>query len=412
MNILHEIDQCKEALAKAKDQNAKLPEKALSKFTLAENLLIDCLRVLNEINENILDLTSLDDVSVKLEKAHEFWESLPNGRIREEHLKMLVERSALSLQRLRAGGIDIIETYKFSDDEMRLASDLGPNFEALEKVWADWRWNALKNQKNHLLWTPTRGQLDNDEFKVNPWFKKFYNIIYRVYTENPNHEIRQLKDRKAAQSKLAELKISNPDLNFKDLVEFPELWERMQDGWKSYSNPNFRNPNAVKIDLGKPINTVLFNFLQGDWFEAYVAHQFSDQLQRVDIPHETYMRVKYETVLNSSSNGVNTKQLGGHFSGEIDVIVATDEKIVCIECKSGRLKLEDADRAVHRRDVIQGALKEVGLDPSMTLFAIVHAPRNENDEVPKFLEEKGMRVLGPADVSKFARSTFDGSKKR
>jgi hypothetical protein len=403
MNLLQTIQDCLSSIEAVKNKNSsRLPPKAIRNFDLAEGFLLRAMHYLREINDNAVELTSIDDDSGSSLKARCYFSELPSGKITSTELKTLIDLSCFSLQRLREGGVDVSEINKFSDQQMDLARRIGPDFSAMEKIWADWKFNS-HNNKNHLIWIPKRGATEEGgEFIPNKWFKSFYNLIRPIYSDEI-HPVLILHDYRKGRSKLDEIKSQN----WKDLTRYSELWQPLKDGWRGFDNPKNRLNNQVMVQLGAPNDPAMFQFLTGGWFEAYVAHQFEDHLSRVNIPNETYTRVKYKTVLHSSVDGIDTTKLGGHFQGEIDVIVATQNKIVCIECKSGKLNPEITKRTIQRRDVIRGVLNEVGLDSNMAQFVLVHAQNFADNQVISSLRENQIITLSPADVGQFARGFAD-----
>lgn len=382
--------------------NSSMAVKAKMKICDAKTHLQQCIDVLKDINENVVSLSEIDQTESKIGSAMAFRSQLDSGYIKDNDLNDLVELSPF-LNRLFQGGISFEEMYIFSPEYLKLASLLGPNFKALERIWADWRFNCLK--ANHFIWMSHRGHYNSqrEEIEPNVWFKKFYEIIRPIYDKETEHKILMISDLRKS---LEHLSLIHSEKNPKKMVDFPEFWEPMKEGWKSFSNPKYRANNQVMIQLGKVVDHQLKEFINGGWFEAYVAFQFEDHLKRIRKPHEVYTRVKIKMALHKSVENVKVEKIGGLLSREIDVLAATDDKFAFVECKAGKLTQDEAEKALLRRDIIRAVLSEVGADPKMAVFALVHAPKVESEAVDAFLQENGMPVLAPHEVAHFARNFF------
>jgi hypothetical protein len=123
-------------------------------------------------------------------------------------------------------------------------------------------------------------------------------------------------------------------------------------------------------------------------------------LQRLELPHEIVTRLKYSTVREGK----------GRFEGELDVLISTDDKLVLVECKSGKFSIEDARRMLERKEVIEAALLEAQATSMKLDFLLVHAPLSESPDARKLVEQAGIHVLGPVDVLSFAKNHFLGHR--
>jgi Domain of unknown function (DUF1887) len=397
IDLLTQCDQLIESISLVySDRKSSLPAKAQEKFSKVIDQLQLAKTKLEDINENVMQLTALNTEAQNLADARSIWKSMPSGLIRGEPLKELVNKSSLALKFLREGYIDVVELGKFSDSEMKLAQQLGPNFPAFEAVWADWRYNIFSNPDNHFLWLRERGEtvLDDAEqivaVKPNKFFPKFAKLLEPIYGSYLSKELQGCN--RNGRQKSAE----NSD------------WSPLT--WESYEKESWKTNRQVRLLLGKPTNNEFLNFVKGGWFEAYVQYQFSDMLDRLNVPHEVFTRLKYKTTLNQDTEGVDVRREGGHFAGEIDVVVSTHEKILFVECKSGKFNMEDAQKVVRRKNVINAALKSTNATSMQVEFLLVHAPRIESDDVIKYVTDYGVTVLNPGDVYQFAKMHFQSTQ--
>lgn len=374
------------------ERKNSLPVKAQEKFTDVINQLQLAKVKLVDINENVMTLTLPNSEAQNLEDARSIWNAMPSGFIRGAPLKELVNKSSLALKFLREGYVDVTELGKFSDSEMKLAQQLGPNFPAFEAVWADWRFNIFSSPDNHFLWLRERGETILDDagqilaVKPNKFFPRFAKLLEPIYGPYLSKDLQGCNRNGAKKSY--------------DVNEWTPL------SWESYEKESWKTNRQVRLFLGKPTNNDFLNFVLGGWFEAYVQYQFSDMLDRLNVPHEAFTRLKYKTTLNQDTEGVDVRREGGHFSGEIDVVVSTHEKILFVECKSGNLSIEDAQKVVRRKNVINAALKSTNATSMQVDFLLVHAPRIESSDVTKYLFDSGVTVLNPGDVIQFAKNHF------
>lgn len=368
-------------------QSGTLPKNAQAKFHLAKELLAQTSAALVDISENVRDLTAIEVHSRAIIKASELWASMPPGRVTGSRLEQLFKQSSQALKFLHRGRIDGIEAYKFSEDEINFAKELGQEFNGYEPIWTDWRFNvaARDRDQRHYLWINERGEKfetpDGQSYVVpNQYLKKFAKLLERhgLYGSQSIDEpqiCRQFGKKKITDN---------------------EAWQVIRNGWVGFETKHYLQTAQARVLLGDPLNQPKFQFVLGGWFEAYVQYLFSDMLERLEKPHEIVTRLKYEAVLEGR----------GRFKGELDVLISTEDKLVIVECKSGKLSVDDAHRVLVRKQVIEEALRSAQSTAMQIDFLLVHAPRSESPEARELIEKAGVHVLGPVEVLSFAKNHF------
>ncbi len=373
-------------------QSGTLPKNAQAKFQLALDLLGQADVALADISENVRDLTAIEFNSQALLRASEAWASVPDGPVKGTPLEMLFKQSSQALKYLHRGRIDAISSYKFSSDELAFARELGQDFNGYEPIWADWRFNVTAKDRDarHYLWINERGEKQKtadgrDVVAPNRFLKRFAKLLQRwgLYSAPSIDEPQMCKA-----------------FGRKKITE-PEAWAPIKNGWEGFEKENFLTTAQCRVLLGDPLNPALFQFVLGGWFEAYVQYLFSDMLQRLELPHEIVTRLKYSTV----------RETKGRSEGELDVLISTDDKLVVVECKSGKFTIEDARRTLERKTVIEDALLDAQATSMKLDFLLVHAPRSESPDARQLVEGAGIHVLGPVEVLSFAKNHFQGRRR-
>lgn len=364
-----------------------LPKNAQAKFQLARDFLAQTNAALLDISDNVRDLTAIEVHSKAMLLASETWACLPDGRVTGEPLKQLFKQSSQALKFLHQGRVDATEAYKFSEEELSFAKELGQDFLGYEPIWSDWRFNisARDRDERHYLWINERGERmehpDGKHYVIpNLFLKKFAKLLERrgVY----------------AGASIAEPQICRVQGRRK--VTDNEAWMPIKNGWEGFEKEYYLSTTQARVLLGEPVNKAMFQFVLGGWFEAYVQYLFSDMLERLEKPHEIVTKLKYNAVLEGQ----------GAFNGELDVLISTEDKLVVVECKSGKLTADDAKRVLVRKKVIEQALSSVQATSMKIDFLLIHAPRSDSPDARKIVEDGGVQVMDPVEVLSFAKNHF------
>jgi hypothetical protein len=131
-------------------------------------------------------------------------------------------------------------------------------------------------------------------------------------------------------------------------------------------------------------------FLKGEWLNAYVYDIIEDQLRRHEVAFELYTDVSYK----APSDLIRA-------ASEFDVIGRFRDKVVCVECKSGRLDADrgDFDDLVQRTEALRTVLSSMGGGETHFLFFVVYDPKlNSEEEMRERLEPAAIRPLRPTEV--------------
>jgi hypothetical protein len=375
-------------------------------FKTVDGHLQSALAMLQRINDEVFDLTDISTESEEVRNAAALYNTLPTGLINGEPLKALYStpKGSQALNALFQGGLDITSVSKFTPQQMTFAQQLGENFFKYKQAWTWWRY--ARSNRTHMLYTHKRG-----EKKIFPSFKEGENPRSGCSVDKRIHEFaRALKQHGAYEGsrpqmlkpaiKAQSLKSSvkgavHANLDLKYIAD-DTLWEDFKGGWDGFNNDAFGYLGHVRVVLDKPGANELLDFVNGYWFEAYVQHLFTNTLMRTGKPHEIFTQLKYEVALTGK----------GRRSGELDVLVATDDKLVVVECKSGKFEQADADRVLQRKEDIQEAARQQLQGREMT-FVLVQSPRGPDPhDILGNLEAEGIVVLEPEKLIGFAKQHF------
>jgi hypothetical protein len=152
---------------------------------------------------------------------------------------------------------------------------------------------------------------------------------------------------------------------------------------------NGRPETELLVVYGKR-DAASFQFLKGEWLNCYVYDIIDDQLRRHEVAYELYTDVSYSAppdVIRAAS--------------EFDVIGRFRDKVVCVECKSGRLdaKRGDFDDLVQRTEGIRTVLGSMGTGETHFMFFVVYDPTvNPEEEMRRRLGPAAIRPLRPTEV--------------
>ncbi len=385
MNLIEQLDGVIQDLDKLCIANKNLAPKAQEKLSSAKELLMNAYGVLYEVNENIIALVETDGASIQ--KTSSLLGGANNGVISGEDLTSIVEESSLVLNMLFRGRIDITSIFKFSAEEISAAKELGQSFRQYERYWAQLRYRLTMKLKPLLVVVP-RGEISKTAGLKNTIAPKMEPFLF----------CDQLTKHKIIASATPQLAKKLPfKQELSKALEDDSLWADYEKEWRGYTNPNFIYNGPTRILLKDIQSPEMAEFVMGSWFEAFVEYLFKDQLRRLKKPYEVFTQVKYTTDLVGQ----------GIFKGELDVIVATEDKIVIVECKSGVLRKEESDRILQRKSVIMEALSIAHEQDRQVDFILVHAPRDpESQDIIDELATNGVQAFDPQGVIGFIREHF------
>jgi hypothetical protein len=375
-------------------------------FKTVDGHLQAALAMLQRISDEVFDLTEISTESEEVRNAAALYKTLPPGAITGEPLKALyaTPKGSQALNALFQGGLDITSISKFTPQQMAFAQTLGENFFSYKQAWTWWRY--ARSNRTHMLYTYKRG-----DKKIFPSFKEGENPRSGCNVDKRIHEFarvlkqygayegsrpQMLKSALKAQSLKPAVKgAGHNNLELKSITD-DSLWEDFKGGWEGFNNDAFGYLGHVRVVLDKPGPNELLDFVNGYWFEAYVQHLFTNTLMRTGKPHEIFTQLKYEVALTGK----------GRPRGELDVLVATDDKLVVVECKSGKFEQADADRVLQRKQDIQEAARQQLQGREMT-FVLVQSPRGPDPlDILGNLAGEGIVVLEPETVIQFAKQHF------
>lgn len=387
VNFLDQLDGLRKDFDTFCDENRGLAVKVQEKFLQAKEHLANASRVFQDINDNVISLVDVDLNGVDMERTASLMEEAPAGELRGETLKAIAEESSLALNMLYRGRVDVTSMYKFPQEQVAAARELGQQFRKFEKYWAQLRYRLVERMRPQLL-LPRRGDIkpgSNDKKIIEPM------LDAKVFCD-------QLVKHKIFKEAIPQLAIKLPfEKKLFEAAEDDSLWKDYERGWSGFTYQYFLYTGPSRILLNEPVSVEATKFIEGAWFEAFVQYLFEDQLRRLRKPYEVFTQLKYTTDLVGE----------GIFKGELDVLVSTEDKIVIVECKSGKLRKSESDRILQRKKVITEALKIAHAQDKQLDFILVHAPRDpESQEIIDELAANDVQAFDPPGVIGFIREHF------
>lgn len=322
----------------------------------------DIVRRLGHIHENIVPLDLADGVTQHVQNA-EFFRSLPGGRVTKgspEYERLLTQSA--TLRELYQAGFDIPDLTKFSDEELKLAGELGSNFR-------DWHepWSGFRNSLQH-----------GDSYRMPParFARQWANFLGALRRWNV---------------------ISEWDSFFKDFKKNEFVAVPVNRLAHMHANQQTRfewTKQAGDYD----------ELIKGNWFSAFAYAIVSDHLERLNTDYEIYTLVRYSAppeVIRSA--------------GDLDVVARAGSKILMIECKSGSLK--EADRRndfssiIEKAEALRRVFVQAGSEIKDYEFWLIYNPYADGAEaVPQRLEGSGIVPVRPEDIRGFVRRTFSATR--
>jgi hypothetical protein len=222
----------------------------------------------------------------------------PEIRRRSEQLKQLYTVKSKTLNQLFKATVDILSIRRFSEGEIKFASELGNNFQYLQWAW-------------------------HDQFKRNVWVEENGIVNRPLQTQAPwgPQQIRQF-------------------LTLAKTTGLISGWKEWQEGPAAF----------FKIaDDGLTVESV--KFITGGWFEAYASEVVKNTLSRRTDSYESYTEVEYWT----------KQAFGGYVTGDFDLLVRINDTVIMIECKSGHIKSDQTKKICAKTNLLKTTLKQMGV---------------------------------------------------
>jgi hypothetical protein len=341
-----------EKLGEARDAVAALAERREVGKRIKPELIeltgqIEAIRVRVAEIEDLYAIDFGSDVDAKIAEAARLWSEAPDGRLRGPDLLPLRRASPL-LSALYLKGIDLQQAVKFGEEQRKLAQWIGTRFDDLSDLLRAFR-KERRNPNDDSEWSA-----------IVPMRKSLAPAL------------RELEKRRVIDGR--RLLCRNKERKW---VPFELDWLRDE-------------PESEILVVYEKLNAGLLQFMKGEWLNCYVYDIIDDQLRRHDAAYELYTDVSYTApadVIRAAS--------------EFDVIGRFRDKVVCVECKSGRLDPEHGafEDLIQRTEALRTVLSSMGEGETHFLFFVVYDPTsNPEEEMRRRLEPASIRPLRPTEV--------------
>jgi hypothetical protein len=300
--------------------------------------------ILNRVTEieGLYDLDFSDQVDDLIRDAAEKWDSAEPGKIKDLVLEDIRKASPM-LSELYVRGLDFSSAIKFNNSEVNLSSWIGNNIDEFSDLLYDFR-REKRSEKFPNEWS--------------------------ILTRNRRNLGTLLNELK----KLGVIKGKNM------------LVQSKAGQWVPFRNEWFRDDPDQKILIAyEKTDNRLFNLLKGEWMSCYVQNIMADQLKRHRIPFELYTMVTYHAPADLIRGG-----------SDFDVVGRFRDKIVCVECKSGRLEESYGhfDHIKQRTDDLRRVISSMGAGSLEFLFYVVYdAKLNDENKVRAQFSDQSVMPL-------------------
>jgi hypothetical protein len=361
-NLLEEFKLLEDGLRKYAGAQTALAAKARAEVEAALLKVAQTREALNRLHEEYIDLSSVELTGSDLASNREFWDEQPSGRLVDEALERLVKKNRGVLNSLYRASVTIHGITKFSDDEMRFAQEIGDHFDQHKRTWTLFK-SLLPDRR------PLRA-------KTKPWtvaaVRDFFALLRR-------HKLVQIVEYELPQG---------------GGVREPIDVDRLIDKCRRKEIPDDRF-FEVRYELADNRSVGL---ITGSWFEAYSYSVCRDMIERQSIDFEIYSRVAY-----SASHAAKAVS-----RSDFDLLVGLPEALMMVECKSGRLSDDEADRVTEKTEFVRQVLKSMGVPNHH--FVLVYSPVDNADSADAIarLQEAGVRVVEPQGLRAHLREQLVG----
>jgi len=352
VNLIEKAKELKSLLETVIKDNPQLPanpQKYIAETVTHASALVE---QLDHISNNWVKLTNLESQEKAMLGNVQFWDAIPPGFINGDAVVDLVLNHSTTLKTLYQGAIDIVKLFKFSEMELKTASEIGDKFTEYKDGWSSFK-RAL---------APGGNGVSRAECALS--IQKFLNLLSRSRVIT-GYRLHFLKYNKKGGEDWVEAKAEFMDRKLPPkhhiMFEF--------DGF----------------------NSSLASFFTGNWFNAYAYTVFSDQLKRLESDYEIYSMVHFH---NRASAGRNTK-------GDFDLIVNIGSRLLLVECKSGRIlgigQRDDFADIRAKTETLKGAFRSTRIN-DYSFLLLFNPDATDQNAVRSHFDPLGIKAVTPADI--------------
>lgn len=306
--------------------------------------------------EGLYAIDYTDTVDSKIEDANEIWDATPAGTVSGKQLEAIRKASPL-LSELHVNGLDFPKAQKFSDQEAKLSSWIGDNIDSMSNIL-------------HSFRRERRNPQDETEFTILTHNQRALDLVLNGLKKDGVLQGRRILTKS------------------KEGRWLPFKWEWLRD-----------DPKQEIMIVYEKTDAGLAQLLKGEWMNSYVHSIIADQLSRREIPFELYTNVEYKVPADVTRS-----------KSDFDVIGRFRDRIVCVECKSGRL---EAGRGhfkyiKQRTEHLQNLISSVGFGDAELMFFLVYDPDMTKEQVvQKQLENEPITPLKLNEVRAIMAQTLN-----
>lgn len=360
-DLLKISEELRSVFAVAQSQSDVLGVKAKSALENAAESLDTTIANLWTLND-FLDLTAIEVSDPEFRANLAYWDALPGGTLSgKEVLAELYKEHSATLQQLYQGAVDITGIVKFTETELQAANVIGQDFKEFQKSFHAMKYGLSKyiKESNQVVWN--------------------FPIIAQKTTTSLVDKLVRLGFISGGSYKQKDSNGSWMPISSSELSRVK--WRPADD--KSLKEYDFEVTLEGFDEKNIP-------FLTGHWFEAYAYSVFRDQLERIDADFEIYTQVSYEANIPGSGNS----------KSDFDVLINTGDRLVLVECKSGKLDDAEGKSIIGKTDFLKQVFSNTRVKDFM--FVVVYSPRDPaTDTVIQNLKDHNIQCLQPHELRGF-----------
>jgi hypothetical protein len=301
-----------------------------------------------KLTKELEELVVLAPEQAELPSGMERWKQFPAGAQHEKDKLLPFVQSSSLLDSLYRKGIDIYKIYKFNGREIGAARRVGDKFSEFSEVLSALRRSRKSDEK-----ADERTAL----LPCNPESAEFVKF-----------------------------------LETEKVLEFKKfLIKSKEEQWKPFKREWFSKRQETSVLAVFTIKDAeALRFLQGEWLNAYVYNIMQDHFSRNQAKFELYTNVSYRAPADVI-----------RIAGEFDVLGRLGNRLICVECKSGRLLTDNGVIAsvVTKISDLKKAIDFASATPSDFIFYLIFDHTlNDETKVRAQLENSGIKALRPDQV--------------